>query len=476
MGEFTTRTRFSNPVQGLVAGSKVSSFRNAEYTYSWRSRVSPEDLGDSSTGYNVGIRPPISKGNLSDILADRKRFAEEIGRTMGGSGSNTIPEQLPVCSTTDIGHPFTSLKFNSISEGRYTSGYVTDRKATYDYPVFATQSPYISDVAAPPRAVFPTAALPTGFKAPDVLERNARLNPVFFEMLPTKQVAQVGETVIALLRGEVPAILGNIRKFIAEGRRRFDPKHVGSEYLNQVFGWQPLISEIQSVIKTLMIIDHMIYGEAWRRQRQIAWPSVGRSTLSVLSTSSAYLTQPDAGVPMSRISLPTSAPSGKSSEWYLDEWKSYDIRLSARLVPIARPTLLGNRYVDQAVEQLEKLGFWYPSLGWDLLPYSWLIDWVTSLGASINNATKYGSSPGQVNIDYAWATSQLSVLSTARPVQEGWTQDRLLVSKTSGTAKSLSVSKTRFSATPFGFGLDLSGLKAGQIAILVALGLAKSRR
>lgn len=463
MGQYTTRVRFGDLVTGVMPYHQ--SHKKAEYTYSWRSRMTPYDVGDRLAGTSVGIRLPKRKGNILDVLRDRKRFTEDILTTMGGMGASADAlSQRPVDCLTDSGHNFTSVKFVSLQEGNFKLRRRSTGVIQMDRPVFAQSTAQVQMEMQRLPDNFPINANVNW--SPGGVERNARLNPVFQNMIPGKEIAQIGETLISLLQGDIPSLLKNWSNLLKTGASLRDiSKNAGSEYLNSVFGWQPLVKDIQNAIKVLSTVDGLIYGTAYRRHRIIPWES--KLEKSYLTAYSSRYTPVGFG-PVWGTDL--------SQHSYLTTTATYDIRLSTRLVPFARPGLGANKYVDQAEEKLLQLGLWYPALGWDLLPFSWLVDWATSLGSSLTNAYKYGSKPGQVNIDYAWATSCLTVNSVGGFHSQGWKRLGTYTDiYTSGAATSTSVSKTRFPATPFGFGLDLSALNASQVSILVALGLARSR-
>jgi hypothetical protein len=462
VGAFTTRVRYSKELEENTLSMGVfNDFRMAEYIYSWRSRRTKYDLDDSKTGSSVGIRTPNQKGSLAQQLADRKRYVEDIGMAMVNPRSDTQYGQIKICLAEDLGHPFTSVKWESQQEGRVLVRNSSTGSVLSIRPLYATGVAYVTpEVGSTPG--FSTASLPSNISSPSVLERNARLNPVFQEMAPTHQIAQIGETIASLLRGDIPHILRKIEDLA----KRFDwsaaAKTGGGEYLNVVFGWTPLIRDFENAIKVLTSVDYLLYGTSYRRHRTIKWDTkITRETPGSTSTRSNYSPQGPASV-----GLGQSMPE-------IQRIMSYDVKLSARLVPIARPGLGANSFIDQATEKLQQLGLWYPALGWDLLPYSWLLDWVTNLGSSINNALTYGSEPGMVKTDYAWATSCARVITHLNFGREGWLYQSGTEASYRGHPKTVSTVKTRFQANPFGFGLDLSSLTGGQIAILVALGLAK---
>lgn len=475
MSGYTTRVRHLRPtlrgtVNGLVTPGACTP-RKAEYVYSWRSRSSDQDLTDLETRSNFGVRNPTSTGNVFDLVADRKRWADELNQTFGGVKDPTNQSQCTVYSKTDTGHYFRSLKWEALNVGRYIQRNYSTGAYSFDCPFFASTSAFVPMGWPDESSVFPsTATLPSGHSQVPILEKNSRMNQTFASMAPQAPGAQLGETVVSILRGDFPSLLTNLKAWTRPGRIDWTatPNTLGGGYLNSVFGWQPLIRDFQNAISVLMTLDHLIYGEAFRRHRVIPWSSqFSRTTMTSFAAASPYRMD-------GKGSTLISAGWREDAKPELVTTSHLDVRLSAQLAPIARPGLGANKYVDQAGDILQDLGLWYPALGWDLLPYSWLVDWFLHLGAAFTNASYYGSATGMTSVDYAWGTTCLRVNSQVnfpvRTYRSGAFEYQFL-----GSPLSTSVAKIRERATPFGFGVDLSALTSGQIAILVALGLAKVR-
>ena len=69
-------------------------------------------------------------------------------------------------------------------------------------------------------------------------------------------------------------------------------------------------------------------------------------------------------------------------------------------------------FITKAAEINRGLGIWYPSLLWDLMPWTWLIDWCTHIGASIDGI--YAVSHSAYRPAYAWATVRNTVTYDGR--------------------------------------------------------------
>lgn len=161
-------------------------------------------------------------------------------------------------------------------------------------------------------------------------------------------------------------------------------------------------------------------------------------------------------------------------------FENEDYRYSSRYSAIAKPNNRSNGFVDRAEEILRSLGLIDdPTLVWELIPWSWLVDWCTNIGNSLTNAHVYSPLNGKHAVDYAYVTTQFTktVEVQVDSFVKQWNNTNVITEFTPLRKKgySVSVARTRDRATPFGFGTQLASISAGQFAILVALGLAKSK-
>lgn len=111
------------------------------------------------------------------------------------------------------------------------------------------------------------------------------------------------------------------------------------------------------------------------------------------------------------------------------------------------------------------------SVGWELLPYSWLVDYLTPVGQMLAYADDYRVH-GLI-LPYAYISAH-----TREVTEYHWTGR---IRDASGEWQHRTVSatltrerKNRIRATPFGFGLLPGGFNAKQWAILAALGLNRA--
>lgn len=476
MGEYSTRTRYTGAAFGRSGATQYGSALKAEYVYSWRDRRSDEDLSmsESQTPYK-GVKMPSDEGNLWERIKDRKRFWNDINSALLDKSRGAPTTCFPL---TDKGHRFTSISWTSVRQARYQTVNPQTGIMSIDTCVLgsrgASRPQELSSIAG--YWTQPVSDLGTVLGTPNDAGRQAKINPAFYNMVPTSAIASISETVISLLRGEFPSVVRNLSKIYQNlGRDGKDiARYGGGEYLNSVFGWQPLIRDFENAIKVLFVVDSLIYGTAYRRSRIIRWDSQSLSEMTstpLRALNGYYPGEGTANTGLSTSSLDVTFLTSRPYERRIN--RIYDLKISTRIVPIARPTRGANQFVDEVQDKLELLGIWKPSLGWDLLPYSWLIDWYVNLGASLNNAFTFGNEPGMARVDYAWGTSKMTVLEEY-DLPQGWYNVSSTVRRgITGSASAITVVKNRIPISPFGFGMDLSGLNPSQVAILVALGLVK---
>lgn len=107
-----------------------------------------------------------------------------------------------------------------------------------------------------------------------------------------------------------------------------------------------------------------------------------------------------------------------------------------------------------------------PDVIWNLLPWSWLVDWVTNVGDVVHNVSVL--SRGDVIMPYAYAMCTHSI------------SDKWVTEPVQGVCGPMSqvfttTHKRRLRASPFGFGQTPADFSARQWAILGALGITNVR-
>jgi hypothetical protein len=112
-----------------------------------------------------------------------------------------------------------------------------------------------------------------------------------------------------------------------------------------------------------------------------------------------------------------------------------------------------------------------PSVLYELMPYSWLIDWMSNVGDVVSNWTAFMDD--RLVMPYCYLMRETHVVRTATAYDVGLYSfgHKMHVSAVQET-----VQKERVRGTPYGFGLSPESFTLKQWAILGALGLTKGPR
>ncbi|DAD51156.1 TPA_asm: maturation protein [ssRNA phage SRR7976323_5] len=104
---------------------------------------------------------------------------------------------------------------------------------------------------------------------------------------------------------------------------------------------------------------------------------------------------------------------------------------------------------------------------WQLIPYSWLVDWFLNFGDVLTNISFLGRSGMQMLYGYVMADTTRTRTSTWSGYVNGHYSNFTTVSSER--------IRQRVRATPYGFGLKLQDLSPMQLAILASLGITRTK-
>lgn len=274
---------------------------------------------------------------------------------------------------------------------------------------------------------------------------------------PTNSVADASTFLGELYREGIPHMVGSSTW---KARNRV-AHNAGHEYLNVVFGWQPLVHDISSFAKAVRHANTVL--EQYERdsggvvRRKYHFPE--KTTTEV--TTVAVGAQPYGPNSTDCFSPPYGdlirVRETTQSRWFSGAFTyhlplGYDSRNAMARYAARAEVLLG---ITPTPETL-----------WNLAPWSWAVDWFSSTGDVISNLT-------------SWATDGLVMrygyMMEHTIVKDTYTLTRSGLSGGSNVPPLTLVTETKIRrrANPFGFGLTWSGLSPRQLAIAAALGLSK---
>lgn len=247
-------------------------------------------------------------------------------------------------------------------------------------------------------------------------------------------------------------------------RPRGKMRTAADAWLNTQFGWLPFLHDLVSFHKTWKNADTLI-KQVIRDNGQ--W--IRRGGVVTQDEESEVLVDLDAGNNPAVLRLNPYLESfffqpGSCGNFRITRVTRHRSWFSARF-RYHIPNVGSVQWKANAVRRLYGLTL-DPTLVWELIPWSWLIDWFTNVGDIISNV----SNPGLVQnlaakYAYLMGTTQVELTQdvTAR-----------LVGGTRKMAWHASLErKQRVEANPFGFGVSWEALSPRQWSILGALGLTR---
>jgi hypothetical protein len=239
-------------------------------------------------------------------------------------------------------------------------------------------------------------------------------------------------------------------KIPLKGLAEVSSRGVGSEYLNYQFGIQPFLSDGSTALAAWKGANDRIKwltrhsGERIRRRVSILEES---QTTSTESTDTLYPifppTWPGATV-LNATPLKTTITSSRSV-WFSGCYSYY-----------FKPAPDSFHRGTQKARLIYGLD---PSIStvWELLPYSWLVDWHANVGQVMENMSRFASD----GLVMRW----------------GYTMCHQLVKKEmswrGGSITFFTERKTRRYGNPFGYATDIGSYTSRQWAILGALGISR---
>lgn len=262
-------------------------------------------------------------------------------------------------------------------------------------------------------------------------------------------------TALAELASGVPEVPGRVGK-----RPGTVSGEVGGNYLNIQFGLVPTVNDMKKFRKVRELSDK--YRRQYRRdagrivRRRVQGPESSSETSTVQN--GVYLTMAGSVTPtihLQQAGTLTTTHSTVSKRWFSGAFQYF----------------LPKEATARQIAELDHLYGVMPDLTtvWNVVPFTWLLDWQTNLGDMVKNMSQF-SQDGLV-MPWGYVMHETVRRSTYRLENQVCEGGQWRPNTTSVTVEFKT--QQRLKATPFGFnvndGLDLS---ARQIAILAALGMS----
>lgn len=288
---------------------------------------------------------------------------------------------------------------------------------------------------------------------------------------PTSPSVSLSVTMGELMREGLPSLVG-----LASAKNSFrDVRDVGGEYLNVVFGWQPLIADLKASVETARtqkkIIDQYIKDAGKLVRRGYDFDTVETSTdlgthwgrlpnFGGVSTNTQdnhigwFSDWPNHGRPM-YVTRQT-----KHRRWFRGAFMYYlpdgfDSKSKMDMLALKADKLYGISLTPETV--------------WNLTPWSWALDWVGNIGDVLANYSDFVQDGLVMPYGYLMEHSIVTDTYTMPDVAlRGYGKQTFTLSLSREVKK-------RVRASPYGFGFTFDSFSTKQKSILAALGLTRAR-
>jgi hypothetical protein len=232
-------------------------------------------------------------------------------------------------------------------------------------------------------------------------------------------------------------------------------RSVGGEYLNYQFGVMPTVSDLQKLFELLMhpnskkIIQRQLDHEYRVRKVLDKGQTITNTDLS--TNVGEYGTLPSSFT--SNIKC-TRTRTQSYRVWSSVSFRFYQVHMLQGLINDLEKQL-GMGVIPTAIDF------------WNLIPWSWFIDWFTNLNHVITNLSYLGKDG--LYLQRGYIMGHYSDVTVER-------QSRVFMGTPIETIGTISYErKYRVKASPFGFGLTWKEFDPFQTSILAALGISKLR-
>jgi hypothetical protein len=244
-----------------------------------------------------------------------------------------------------------------------------------------------------------------------------------------------------------------------------NPTDVGKADLYTEFGILPIIADAQKMVRSLKkanaIIRQYERDSGRRVRRRVHLPAVTSTTESKVQPYEINLGPALTNYGLARRGDVTLT-SYRREEWWFSGAFTYFVETRPGILnELERFEQLGNKLLGTRLT---------PDVLWNLAPWSWLVDWFTTVGSSLTNVVAFQNDGLVMPYGYAMRRVRISTVASTVLYRPDFPAKDLLTFRNTFMVDQ----KERVQATPYGFGLDLGMLNPRQWAILASLGLTRA--
>lgn len=312
--------------------------------------------------------------------------------------------------------------------------------------------------------MYPTSGTPTHLaSSPSYGDATSYGPTAWSRFKPGKPKVDLG-LFLAELRDAPRMLLSSLKWFVnaekalrRSGVLRGLSKEAAQHHLNTQFGWLPFLNDVRRFYATCVDLDKHIAqikrdNGQWVRK---AGTVEEKDEISTWTTASAAVAPSPGSVFFHQVGAgsTTFVKEQYSNVWFAGRFRYWI------------PDIQSGKTEARVLRKLYGLDV-TPSLVWNLIPFSWLGDWVSNVGDNISNLTNGWAENLTAKYAYVMRTT-----GTAVSVTPKWH------TRQCGTIpfhfRYYLTRKVRVGASPFGFDLDFGDFSQRQLSILSALGLSR---
>lgn len=429
-----------------------------------RNRVLPYEGSRSS----VMVQTQTVPGQPSRTTVTR-RLNSSAFTSLDGS-QVTVSENHPLWRSRHLSRHLSDLGGEFSSKRRYVTGGNPGDVVMYGKQVDQDFSSTSANYAGPFLPLSPTDMQFPPFADSSDSDLRALGTTAIQMASPSRPAADV-TTFIGEIFQDFPKELGHAFHEL----RSFGPtalaKAVSGEHLNVQFGWLPFINDVEKILNAIEKANALIrqYDRDSGRLVRRGWKFKPESSYDITPVTALGIgpwTSQFSNLWYSQIKDPLSQVMREHkvtrTRWFSGAFSYYCPPVDSSIYTtdgIARKVILAKKVLGARLT---------PDAVWNLIPWSWLVDWFANVGTLLQNVSNtivdnqvlvYGYMMEHTVSSYTYTLvgPWFNRAGTPGPMPPSVT----LVSET----------KRRIQATPYGFGLTYDGLSTMQKSILAALGI-----
>nr|UJQ85661.1 MAG: hypothetical protein 1 [Leviviridae sp.] len=243
-------------------------------------------------------------------------------------------------------------------------------------------------------------------------------------------------------------------------------RYGGSGYLAYQFGIRPYVEDIMALTRSVLDFDKKLRqlvrdnGRPVRRKGRVSLDETASNTRTTTSFPGTMLKPSFVSQLLTGSYVQDKTVSNSLEFWFSGRFRYHLDPTRHGYGPIPAREKFQLQRILYGIDPTDV------SLIWELMPWSWLIDWIVPIGPMIDNLVN--DQVDHLVADYAYIMGKS--ITTTKTVVTGQ-----LRNSAPFTTSSIVIDETkqRVKASPYGFGLSFSGFSLKQLAILAALGVSR---